>query len=171
MNNTIVWGSRVMTMVLSLIGYLLMAIAFTAIARKKGIKNRWTAWVPIVQDWMLGCIADKYNYVVRGKKTCLRTFLLLLSVLFSVSYIVAGVVGVKSGYGLLDSASFMTSSAVSVFLRLIFGLLRWVSCYKLLRFCGVRHRVLLIILMIVGGDLAQGIILLCVSGRENADKL
>ncbi len=171
MRNAIVWGSRVMSLVSTLVGFLLLAIAFTTIARNKGIKNRWTAWVPVAQSWMMGCIADKYNYVVRGRRTCLRAFLLLLSLLFSATYVVAMIVSVKTGYGFTDSAAFMTSSSVMVLMDLLFGLLRWISCYKILRFCGARHRVLLIILMMIGGGLAQGIILLCISGRDGADRL
>ena len=64
----------------SLVLYVLNAVGVYRIAKRRGIHHPWLAWVPIGGSWVLGSIADQYQYVVNQKKTSRRKILLILSV-------------------------------------------------------------------------------------------
>ena len=63
--------------------YFSWAISLGTIAKRRQLKKRWLAWIPLANLWLLGSIADQYDYVVLGKvsnsrKDLLRTTLALL---------------------------------------------------------------------------------------------
>lgn len=60
--------------------YVLMAWGLFAMARKRGLRTAWMAWVPVLNLWLLGCISDQYRYVTRGQTRNIRTVLLLLGI-------------------------------------------------------------------------------------------
>ena len=50
---------------------LLSSIGIFRIARINRLRSAWLAWIPLVNLWTLGCIADHY-WKGKGKKSCLR---------------------------------------------------------------------------------------------------
>lgn len=60
--------------------YVLQSISMYSIAKRRGIRNPWLAWIPVGNMWMLGSIADQYQYVAKGKVRNRRKALLGLSI-------------------------------------------------------------------------------------------
>jgi len=68
---------------LNITTYVLGALALYTIAQRRGIKNPWLAWIPVVNCWILGSLSDQYRYVVKGEYKSKRQVLLILSILNS----------------------------------------------------------------------------------------
>ena len=58
--------------------YVFHAIGLFTIAKRRQIKNYWLAWIPVGDAWILGNIADQYDYVSKGKYKKSRFLLLWL---------------------------------------------------------------------------------------------
>ena len=81
-------------MLLAVASYVLTALALYTVARRRGLKSPWLAWIPVASCWLLGSLSDQYRYVVKGEHTHRRVFLLcfrILTVLLTVSLL--GLVG------------------------------------------------------------------------------
>ncbi|MBR4291460.1 MAG: hypothetical protein IKT52_12610 [Oscillospiraceae bacterium] len=68
--------------------YVLRAMGFYTIAKRRGINHPWMSWVPVVDLWVLGCISDQFQYVVKGKNKNKRKWLLGLNIALAVVYVV-----------------------------------------------------------------------------------
>ena len=72
-----------MPMLLSLVTYVLTALALYTIARRRGLKNPWLAWIPVADSWLLGSLSDQYRSVVKGEHKSKRKILLFFRILAS----------------------------------------------------------------------------------------
>lgn len=79
---------------LGVIVYVLQALALYTIAKRRGIKKPWMAWIPLVNVWILGSISDQYQYVVKRQVKNKRKVLLGLNIAMAaiIVLIVAAVV-------------------------------------------------------------------------------
>ena len=68
--------------------YVLQALSLYSIANRRGIRRPWLSWIPVGSTWILGCISDQYQYVVKGKVRNKRKALLVLEI---IQYILASV--------------------------------------------------------------------------------
>lgn len=73
--------SLVPSLVISLLSYVLTALAIYTIAKRRGLNKPWLAWIPVVDVWLLGSLSDQYQYVVRGRNRSKRKSLLVLGIL------------------------------------------------------------------------------------------
>ena len=76
-----------MPMLLSIAGYVLTALALYTIARRRGLRNPWLAWIPVADSWLLGSLSDQYRYVVKGEHRSKRKILLFFRVLITIMWI------------------------------------------------------------------------------------
>ena len=76
------------TYIFSLAGYIMLALGLYTIAKRRGIRNAWLAWIPFGQSWMLGCVSDQYQHVAQGKQKSKRKVLLWLEILTSVAGVI-----------------------------------------------------------------------------------
>ena len=76
-----------MPMLLSIASYVLTALALYTIARRRGLKNPWLAWIPVADCWLLGSLSDQYRYVVNGEHKSKRKILLFFRVLIAIMWI------------------------------------------------------------------------------------
>ena len=76
-----------MPMLLSLASYVLTALALYTIARRRGLKNPWLAWIPVADCWLLGSLSDQYRYVVDGQHKSKRKILLIFRILTAVMWV------------------------------------------------------------------------------------
>ena len=76
-----------MPMLLSIAGYVLTALALYTIARRRGLKNPWLAWIPVADSWLLGSLSDQYRYVLKGEHRSKRKILLFFRVLITIMWI------------------------------------------------------------------------------------
>ncbi len=75
--------------------YVLTSLGLYTLAKRRGIKNPWLSWVPVINCWIIGSLSDQYRYVVKGQVKNKRKALLVLNIitwLLSVAVIVIAVV-------------------------------------------------------------------------------
>ncbi len=72
----------------AIVSYVLRSAGFYSIAKRRGINHAWMSWVPVLDLWVVGCISDQYQYVVKGKTKNKRKWLIGLSIALAVLYIV-----------------------------------------------------------------------------------
>ena len=61
--------SAIPGMLVSLAIYIATAIALYTIANRRGISKPWLAWIPVLNVWTLGAIADHYRLACGTKKS------------------------------------------------------------------------------------------------------
>lgn len=66
--------------VAGIVAYVLTALGMYSIAKRRGIKNPWLAWIPVADMWVLGCISDQYRHVAKGQVCNKRKSLLILTI-------------------------------------------------------------------------------------------
>lgn len=115
-----------------LIGWILGSVGLHKVAKRRGIRNAWLAWLPIGCHWILGCVSDQYQHLVLGKVTSRRKILLILnlaSFVLGIAYMVmtvvaevlmgeSGVGGVLLAMGLPYLLCLGTSIATMVFFHI-----------------------------------------------------
>ena len=74
-------------MLLSVASYVLTALALYTIARRRGLRRPWLAWIPVADSWLLGSLSDQYRYVVKGEHKSKRKILLLFRILITIMWI------------------------------------------------------------------------------------
>ena len=82
-------------LVCCLVGWILGSIGLHKVAKRRGIRHAWLAWLPIGCHWILGCVSDQYQHLVLGKVTSRRKILLILnlaSFVLGIAYMVMTVV-------------------------------------------------------------------------------
>ena len=143
--------------VFSLTCYALQSYGLYTIANRRGIRNSWLAWLPIGNMWILGSIADQYQYVAKGKIKNRRKVLLGLTI-----GLIAAVVG--GFFAILISAlasDGVTTGVLTVVLILVLGYLaflalmvvaivyQYLCCYDLYNSCNPGNAVLFLVLSII----------------------
>ena len=115
--------SNVLSFGVAIFAYVFGAISLYCIAQRRGIKNPWMAWVPVLNCWILGSISDQYRYVVKGQVRNRRTLLLVLKALQVLGCIAAVVMAVVAVVQLIMNGSTletMSGSALGQFLFRVF---------------------------------------------------
>lgn len=104
---------------LGVVSYVLYAVGLYRVAKRRGIHHAWLAWVPIGSEWLLGSIADHYQYVAKHKITKRRKIMLTLSIILWV--ILAGMVASIVGLVLMapDTTGAMGGSIAMIALMVI----------------------------------------------------
>ena len=74
-------------MLLSIASYVLTALALYTIARRRGLRNPWLAWLPVADSWLLGSLSDQYRYVVKGEHKSKRKILLFFRIVIAFMWI------------------------------------------------------------------------------------
>lgn len=54
---------------------ILSSYAVFRIGQGVGLRSAWLAWIPVGNLWVMGCIADDYQKLVKGRKSYLRWIL------------------------------------------------------------------------------------------------
>ena len=75
-------------LVCCLVGWILRSLSLHSIAKRRGIRHAWLAWVPVGSRWILGSVADQYQHLVQGKGTSRRKIMLILGAMGMALYTV-----------------------------------------------------------------------------------
>ena len=104
--------------------YVLSSLALYTVAVRRGIRNPWMAWVPVLNAWILGSLSDQYRYVVKGQEKNKRKTLLILHIVNFVLGIVALVFVIMLAVVAIRSEMFHSgrSGAMMEILRSAIGL-------------------------------------------------
>lgn len=70
--------------VLPIISYVLLALGLYTMAKRRGIRKPWLAWIPVANLWLLGCLSDQYQFVVMGQQKNRRKVLLTLTIIVTI---------------------------------------------------------------------------------------
>lgn len=140
--------------------YVLRALGLHGIARNRGLKHGWFAWVPVLDGYLLGSISDQYQYVVKGKNKSKRKILLILNLVYA-ALIVAVLV---SSISMISQAAmgYISESRMIARTMRMMGLLaptlvaaiamivvRYVAMYDLYVSCDPRNSVMYLVLGIL----------------------
>ena len=146
--------------------YVLRAVGIYTIAKRRGINHPWMSWIPVVDLWVLGCISDQFQYVVKGKDRNKRKWMLGLSIAVAVVYIVFFVIlGVTISRVIVTAAGGMGADAIleaildpvtamliciipMVALSIAVVVIRYVAMYDLFTSCNPQNNVLFLVLSI-----------------------
>jgi len=160
-------GGMIPSALIGIAAYVLRAIGVYTIARRRCIKRPWFAWVPVLDQYLLGCVSDQYRYVVRGQNKNKRTVLLVLSIgqkLLSgvvigsaVSVLVTAVQGAMAGASedmLVESLmpsliGLLSASMPLTILAIVFLVFRSMALYDLYTSCTPDNNVLFLVLSIL----------------------
>ena len=145
---------------LSIVSYVFQGLGLWAVAKRRNVAGAWTAWVPGANVWLLGAIADNYNFKTKGKKSNLRIWLLILYIVLIVMYIAYIVFAITSGVLtiLSDGAPqavfaalvpYMLISFICFVVAAVCSVLRYIALYKFYKSCAPSDAVLFLILAIV----------------------
>lgn len=151
---------------LSVALYVLRSLGLYTIAKRRGINHPWLSWIPVVDYYLLGCISDQYQYVVKGKNKSKRKVLLVLSIVLAVVYVAffacfAGVfVNMITGMANHVSEDMLVAGVIGPLMGIL-GLcipmmgvaialvvLRYIAMYDLYTSCSPQNNVLFLVLSI-----------------------
>ena len=147
--------------------YVLRSLGTYTIAKRRGINHPWFSWIPVLDAWILGCISDQYQYVVKGKNKSKRKWLLILNIVLAVLYVVMlvcfgvmvvnTVTGVNSFASEEELAMGMMGPMMGVFgmciplmgVAIAVMVLRYMALYDLYTSCTPQNNVLFLVLSIL----------------------
>lgn len=147
--------------------YILQASGLYTIAKRRGIRKPWLSWIPVVSCWIIGCISDQYQYLVKGKNKSRRKVLLtlnivnmVLGVVMVVCYIVIlvnGITGAMNGITEDELMMGMMGPLMGVLGMLIpmmgvsiaMMIFYYMSMYDLYSSCSPQNNVLFLVLSII----------------------
>ena len=142
--------------------YVFRALSLYKIARRRGISNAWLAWVPVAGDWILGSVADQYQYVSKGRIKNRRLPLLLLGLCVAALQTVTMLIGITwLEISIRTMTGQIPAGAVSPLIgAYVLPALAWIgtvvqlvircfAVYDLYRSCTTRYNVLFLVLGLV----------------------
>ena len=157
---------------LGIAAYVLTSWALYTIADRRGIKNPWLSWIPVVNCWIVGSLSDQYRYVVKGEVKNKRKALLILNIISAVVALTLVIVGLvmaiqtattffgisvtNSDLGLefLDTALGMVvagfAMAVPILaLHIAIKVVRYMAMYDIYTSCTPKNNVIFLVLSII----------------------
>lgn len=99
--------------------YVLQSLSYYTIAKRRGIRNPWLAWLPVGNMWILGSISDQYQYVVKGRVRNKRKALLGLMAAMCLALTVIWIgafVSILSEAAAMDAGEVLLGATVGVML-------------------------------------------------------
>ena len=152
----IMLGVLGVVLVFSLIFWVLSSLSLQSIAKRRGIRKAWLAWVPIGNEWILGSIADQYQHLIQAKITTRRKILLWLNVGYVALIVANSLVQVMTElaahtdeqlliWGLASTAISLARLAVSITTLVFYHM----SNYDLYRSCNPKNAVTFLVLGII----------------------
>ena len=152
----ILLGVGGVVLLFSLIFWVISSLSLQAIARRRGIRKAWLAWVPIGTDWILGSISDQYRHLIQGKITARRKLLVWLNVGYAMLIIANGLVQGMTEAAAHTEEQLMLWSLASMLIsvaRLAVSITALVFChmsnYDLYRSCDPKNAVTFLVLGII----------------------
>ena len=99
--------------------YVLNSLALYTIANRRGIKNAWLSWVPVINCWIIGSLSDQYRYVVKGEVKNKRKTLLILNIITWVISLAMIIIAIVMAVGAAGAA--MSGVAEAVLMETVLG--------------------------------------------------
>lgn len=159
-------------LIFSIVSYILTSVGMYTIAKRRGIQNPWLAWLPLGNVWILGSIADQYQYVVKGRVRNRRKILLGLGIAGMVGSAVVQIINIVMTIAMGTSqgvegaaATFaitMLLSALAMFVvAIISAIYQYMSYHNLFASCKPQSADLYLVLSIVVSFTMPILIFIC----------
>ena len=106
MTGTLFLVAMVMYLVMLVYGitaYIMGSLGYYTIAMRRGIRHPWLAWIPFGNLWILGSIADQYQFVSLGQVKNRRKVLLGLQIAISAMGFVLAIMVIAAAVALLSA--------------------------------------------------------------------
>ena len=152
----ILLGVLAVALLVSVIFWIISSLSLQSIARRRGIRNAWLAWVPIGNQWILGSIADQYQHLIQGKITSRRKILLWLGLANFVVSVIGGILSGVIGATAQTEEQMMVFSVVNLVsslggmtLGITVLVFYHMSNYDLYRSCNPKNAVTFLVLGII----------------------
>ena len=100
--------SNAVTYLAGVLVYVLLSWGLYAIAKRRGVRKPWLAWVPIGNMWVLGCIADQYRLHARKQKTNRRKTLLIINGIVALLALILVISMLVAAVNIIDRAPSVT---------------------------------------------------------------
>ena len=137
-------------LVFSVASYVLSSLGMYTVAKRRGIRNPWLSWVPYGNMWVLGSIADQYQYVTGGKIKNRRKILLATTIALSALVIPMVILAALSGLGSYLSVALLVLVYLAFIVTAIVGaVFQYIAYYDLFRSCKPQNATLFLVLGIV----------------------
>ena len=169
--------------VVGIAAYVLSALSLYTIATRRGIKNPWLSWIPVVNCWIVGSLSDQYRYVVKGQVKNKRKTLLILNIISAVVALILVIAGLvmavqtaTSFFGMsmtgswrpefLDTAMGMVAAALAMAvpilgLQIAIKVVRFMALYDIYTSCSPQNNVVYLVLSIIIGITEPLFLFLC----------
>ena len=143
---------------MGIVFYILQSLGVYTMAKRRGIRKPWLAWIPMGDVWIIGSLSDQYQYVKMGKVTNRRKVLLILYIL--VLAVVALIFGSMIS-AMVNIALSNDGAAVMGFGGMMLGYLgifatsivmlvfEYIALYDIFRSCSPDNSVLYLVLSIL----------------------
>lgn len=167
----------IFSLAIGLVGYILQAVACGRIAKRRGIHHAWLAWVPVGRQWLLGCISDQYQSVVKGRTRNKRRTLLILDLLTNaIAVAVIAMMASLMTTGILemnhitdalwlsmmqDMAGILVLALVLSGVSVALAVVQYFALYDLYTSCDCYNNVIYLVLSILIGWLTPLLLFLC----------
>ena len=173
--------AAVMTVALvtRLVLFTLRSVGLYKIARRRGLRSAWLAWVPVACDWVMGSVADQYQYVVKGRVKNRRLPLVLLKLSTTILRIITVSIGftwlqigIQTLMGQIPVGAVTPLIGADVMPVLAWAcgvaylVIRCFAVYDLYRSCTEKYNVLYLVLGLVFKFLEPVFFLLCRNKEE-----
>ena len=169
----------ILLLMIRLIFHIFRSVGLYRIAKSRGIRRAWLAWVPVGNAWIQGNISDQYRYVVKGRISYRRFALLWLTVASTALSIAASVLSVDvllatvsrflinaGRVNRIHMAAFTAVSSVEGVVALVCMVFHYLTVYDLYKSCTKRYSVLYLVLSIVFKFLEPVLLFLCRDKEE-----
>lgn len=140
----------------SLVFWIISSLSLHTIARRRGIRKAWLAWVPIGNQWILGSLADQYQHLIQARITGRRKILLWLSLANFVVSVIGGIISGVTGALAQTEEQMLVFSLINLVVSLggmalgITTLVFYHMCnYDLYRSCNPKNAVTFLVLGII----------------------
>ena len=143
---------------MGIVFYILQSLGVYTIAKRRGIRKPWLAWLPLGDVWIIGSISDQYQYVKLGKITNRRKVLLTLYILelVAVALIFGSVLGTmvnaalaNGGAAVLGIGGMLLGYIVLIGLVIALAVMLYIALYDIFRSCNPDSSVIFLILSII----------------------
>lgn len=142
----------------SVVSYVLQALGMYKIAKRRGLHHPWLAWIPVGNMWLLGCISDQYQYVVKGRVRSRRKTLLWLTVgmmaaavvlnIFSIAALAAGSNSAQAAPAVGGVLVMLLLGLAVLVICVIAVVLQYMATYDMFVSCDPNNAVLYLVLSI-----------------------
>jgi glucan phosphoethanolaminetransferase (alkaline phosphatase superfamily) len=90
---------------IGLVFYIFNALGLYGLSKNRGYKNAWISFIPLVNNYVLGGLADNIN-LYRGKKSHHRVTLLILSIVSALSAVITFATLISFVFDIIRYASY-----------------------------------------------------------------